>query len=215
MPLLPKMDNNVNSTFNDQSKNNHMIIEGKEVRKNTEITITHQNQKDAYPNIIEENASLNIVSNNDTNKKEINSSPIKLNNERDLKEKDDNYEFSYKPKTKIEQNNLDNQKKITVKDYNRMDTNRNLNEIVLLVSNFMKTTKKSTISELFKIFDQRCQDSFISKEEVLNGFFNISVPISYIELEKIWTDMTEENTKKAVDLSLFKKFFERNGFVRI
>lgn len=215
MPLLPKMDNNVNSTLNDQSKNNQMIFEGKEVRKNTEITITHQNQKDAYPNIIEENTSLNIVSNNDTNKKEINSSPIKLNNERGIKEKDDNYEFSYKPKTKIEPNNLDNQKKITVKDYNRMDTNRNLNEIVLLVSNFMKTTKKSTISELFKIFDQRCQDSFISKEEVLNGFFNISVPISYIELEKIWTDMTEENTKKAVDLSLFKKFFERNGFVRI
>lgn len=212
MPLLPKMDQGFNSS-NTTNLKNQEIIDKKDESKKTEITITHQNQKDINPNIIEENTSLNIVSNN-TNTKQLNDSP-KKKLEKDLKENEDNYEFSYKPKVKEETSNIDNQKKISVKDYNRMDTNRSLNEIVLLVSNYMKTTKKFTISELFKIFDQRCQDSFISKEEVLQGFFNISVPISYMELEKIWADMTEENTKKAVDLSLFKKFFERNGFVRL
>lgn len=212
MPLLPKMDQGFNSSNTTNFKNQEIIDKKDESRK-TEITITHQNQKDMNPNIIEENASLNIVSNN-TNIKQLSDSP-KKKLEKDSKENEDNYEFSYKPKVKEETSNIENQKKISVKDYNRMDTNRSLNEIVLLVSNYMKTTRKFTISELFKIFDQRCQDSFISKEEVLQGFFNISVPISYMELEKIWADMTEDNTKKAVDLSLFKKFFERNGFVRL
>lgn len=99
-------------------------------------------------------------------------------------------------------------------DFKNTTTNRLNEEIMVMVSEYVKRTNKTSISEIFKLFDKDT-NSFINKKEVLNGFFRVNIPLSRIELDRIWAEMIENklNTEK-VDLALFKRFFENYGILK-
>lgn len=227
MPLLPSANNNKTNerpaflnTENNTSTNNNNNNNAPQV---TEIKVVHQAEADKKKeDLKEENTNFEIKDTTNNLRSSINNQNINNQNYRTTNtlrnsikenEKDSNFNITYKSGDNRNSNKNFNVNK-SQQDFNRQDTNRNTKDVMFLVQDYMKRTNKYTISELFKVFDKDT-NSFISNKEVFDGFFKINVPISQRELDRIWNEMVEEDTKKEkIDLSLFKRFFEKYGVAK-
>ena len=193
IPLLPEANANQSNSFTKG------LMKEVEKKTTTEITVTHTTDKSkVLADLKEETTTVEIKKDEKTPTKEL---------EKERKSTMlDEYEINYKSqntKKEIEHNTTSNDLLI--------DTDRNNFEIVQLIADYMKKTNRHAFSELFKMFDKD-SNGHISKKEVKEGFFRIKIPISNLELDRIWADMVSAPTNTNVKMSEFKKFMEKNGF---
>lgn len=188
IPLLPGKDQSYNQVHKVELVDN----------KKTQITVTHK-AEDKKLAFVAENTNFEIK---DHPKREV-VEIIKKENDQNTS----NHDMSFKlGQSKGVVKNIQDEMK-------ELKTDRFTKEIMLLIADYMKRTNKNSISELFKVFDKDT-NSFISQREVLNGFFNINIPLSQIEINRIWGEMVESSKADKVDLAMFKKFFEKYGIAK-
>ena len=200
MPLIPYENNNISNVKNKNDVN---------------ITIKHQisNISNNNNNFIETiNKSIDkknsTYSENMLNKnksEQINKNFINVN-----QNKDDvvimNSNDSFNSKSIIHKNS--NISKSTINN-NNVSTTRDVKDILNLVSDYVKRTNKNSLSELFRNFDKN-QSQNIDKREVSSGFKRLGILLNNIEIDNIWNEMTNNNSKvEKINLSMFKSFFEK------
>lgn len=200
------------------SSSKMLTDDDKKETKNITVTIKHDMEKvnNTISNLVEEKASVVNI------QKQESKVDLGINRKSSMPE---DYELNYKStennKVLSQSPQKDTFKKKSTKglitkdgwDY-KTDSDRPNNEIMLLMADYSKRTNKNSISEIFKLFDKDI-NSFINKKEVLNGFVRVGIPLSKTELDRVWEEMIETNKNlDKVDLSLFKRFFERYDIIR-
>ena len=177
---------------------NKRIDTSKDDKKDGKITFNLSKEEDKSKLIEEKTTIVNIAK----------------QAEKEAKEQNDNYTLNYKKNNELDQSKATQLGRKQTKDQVDVnDSNRSNLEIMLLMAEFAKRTNKTSIADIFKLFDKD-GNSFINKREVLTGFNNIGIPLSKLELDRIWVEMYEGQSGDKVVLSGFKKFFEKYEIIK-